>query len=73
MKTSILLAAAAALVVLTAIGAVHAGQIQKVKMNKMPPIPQLKTTLLGGVEPSGEELAAMQKGNYLLHARDGRR
>jgi len=30
----------------------------------MPPVPQLKTLLPGGVDPSAEELAAMQKGIY---------
>lgn len=38
----------------------------------MPPVPELKTHLMGDVEPSGKELAAMQKANYLLHARDGK-
>ena len=32
----------------------------------------LQTLVLGGVEASGVELAAMQKGSYLLHARDGK-
>ena len=72
MKTLRLIAAVAALVALIAIGAAHAGQTQKLKMSKMPPTPQLKTTVLGGVEPSAEELAAMQKGNYLLHARNAK-
>ena len=64
--------AVTASVALIGIGAAHAEQTEKLKMSKMPPVPELKTTVLGGVEPSAEELAAMQKGNYLLHARNGK-
>jgi len=32
----------------------------------------MQMALLGGVAPSAEELVAMQKGSYLLHARDGK-
>ena len=75
------LLALAALVALAAVVAVHAEQAGKAqksktppipKRSKMPPWPQLKTTRLGGVEPSAQQLADMQKGNYLLHARDGK-
>ena len=32
----------------------------------------LDTLVLGGVEPSGEQLTAMQKGQYILHAKAGK-
>jgi len=73
MKTLRLLAAATALIALTTNVAVHAGEPRKAKASKMLPIPQLKTDVLGGVaSPSAEKLAAMQKGQYILHARAGR-
>ena len=81
MKTLWKLLAAAVLVALIAVVAVQARQAGRAKESKTPPIPKrsktpplarLKTYVLGGVEPSGEQLAAMQKGNYLLHARDGK-
>lgn len=77
MKALRLIAAVAALVALIAIDAVHAEQTPGLtkypRMTKMPPPPRLKTAALGGVNsPSADELAAMHKSNYLLHARDGK-
>ena len=77
MKALRLIVAVAALVALIAIDAVHAEQIPGLtkypRMTKMPPPPRLKTAALGGVNsPTADELAAMHKGNYLLHARDGK-
>ena len=48
----------------SSIVAVQAGLTRKAKGSTMPPVPQLKTLLLVGVDPSAEELAAMQKGIY---------
>ena len=68
MKTLPKILIATSCVTLTTLGIVHSEESRKVNGNKLPPIPELKTLVLGGREPSEDELVAMQKGNYLLHA-----
>ena len=68
MKTLPKILIATSCVALTTLGIVHSEESRKANGNKLPPIPELKTLVLGGREPSEDELVAMQKGNYLLHA-----
>ena len=64
MKSLRLLASAAIVLCLVGLPGTHAAQKPK---------EQLQTGILGGVAgPSAEELTAMQKGQYILHARDGK-
>ena len=64
MKSLRLLAAATIVLCLVGLPRTHAAQKPK---------EQLQTGVLGGVAgSSAEELTAMQKGQYILHARDGK-
>jgi len=68
MKTLRILLIAVALVSLVIVIPTLAGEA------KTPfPIPRLKTGVMGGVKiPSDQELAAMNSGQYILHARGGK-
>ncbi len=46
---------------------------RKAKVSKLPPIPRLKTGVMGGVpSPDRGALAEMHKGQYILHAKAGK-